>query len=84
MKRILLLLDEPQYMEWRSYYTRRHYDTLLQDIGLSEQNLWLQERDISIGMEHVRHKRNSEPWIATTIFVWLDDEQWTEYRLVWG
>lgn len=84
MKRVLLHLEEPQYMEWRSYHTRRHYDDLLQNINLVEQNLWLQERGITIGTEHVRYKRNSEPWIATTIFVWLDDELWTEYRLVWG
>ncbi len=84
MKRILLHIEEPQYMEWRAYHTRRHYDNLLQHINLIEENLWLQERGITIGAEHVRYKRNSEPWIATTIYVWLDDELWTEYRLVWG
>ncbi len=84
MKRILLHIEEPQYMEWRAYHTRRHYDNLLQHINLVDENVWLQERGITIGMEHVRYKRNSEPWIATTVYVWLDDELWTEYRLVWG
>ena len=83
MKRILHHLEEPQYMEWRTYHTRRHYDTIIHNLGLEDLAEWLQERGITIGMEHVRYKRNSEPWIASTIFVWLDDEMWTEYRLIW-
>lgn len=84
MKRILQRIDEPQFMDWRSYHTARHYDAVLDNCDLNEQNQWLRDRGITISMEHVRFKRYSEPWIATTISVWLEDETWAEFRLVWG
>ena len=84
MKRILQRIDEPQFMEWRSYHTARHYDAVLENCELCEQHQWLRDRGITINMEHVRFKRYSEPWIATTISVWLDDESWIEFRLVWA
>jgi hypothetical protein len=84
MKRILHRIDEPQFMEWRSYHTVRHYDAVLESCDLCEQNQWLRDRGITINTEHVRFKRHSEPWIATTISVWLDDESWIEFRLVWA
>lgn len=84
MKRILLRIDEPQFMEWRSYHTMRHYDAVLENYELYEQNNWLRDRDTSVSMVHVRFKKYSEPWISTTISVWLDDETWAEFRLVWG
>ena len=52
--------------------------------GLSETEAWLNERELTLNMENVRHKDAGGNWIVTTFWADLTFEQSLELKLTFN
>ena len=84
MKIVLYRDKHPSIYSWKHVNTAGYRKRRILAYGLGEIAAWLQDRDLHLNMENVRHKDIDGHWIVTTFWSDLTAEQEIEFRLTFG
>jgi hypothetical protein len=71
-------------LPWKDINTKTYREHRIWLYNLFDLEQWLNDRDLTLNMENVRHKDVDGNWIVTTFWAYLTDEQQIELSLTLG
>jgi len=71
-------------LPWKDINIKTYREHRIWLYNLCDLEQWLNERDLHLNMENVRHKDADGHWIVTTFWAYLTDEQQIELSLTLG
>jgi hypothetical protein len=81
---VKVILYRDKYLpldSWKDINTAEYRKLRILIYDLIETEAWLNDRDLTLNMENVRHKDAGGNWIVTTFWADLTPEQAVEFKL---